>query len=123
MLEKRKFGELESFVLQNIKKMKRASVGEIHSLLKEQIAYTTVMTVMNRLYKKSILKREKFGRNYVYWLSTPTYFSGIINRLKEKIFGGSSLEMISYLLENNSEISAKELNKIDELIQKMKKRQ
>lgn len=120
MNDKRKFGELESFVLQNIKQKKKACVSEIHALLKDEVAYTTVMTVMNRLYKKSILRREKSGHSYIYWLTNQNYFSNVIKQIKEKIFGGNSLEMVSYLIENNSDITPDELNKIDELIQKMK---
>ena len=29
-------------------------------------AYTTVMTVLKRLYEKNLLKREKAGRNFIY---------------------------------------------------------
>lgn len=32
----------------------------------EQLAYTTVMTVMSRLAEKAILRREREGRGYVY---------------------------------------------------------
>ena len=123
MNEKRHFGELESFILQNIKKKKKASVSDIHSFLKDEVAYTTILTVMNRLYKKSILKREKSGRNFIYWISNPNYFSNTINRIKEKIFGGSAVDMVSYLIENSSEITNDELNKIDALITKMQKAQ
>ncbi len=36
---------------------------------KSDLAYTTVMTVLHRLYQKGLLKRDKEGRNFVY---TPT---------------------------------------------------
>ncbi|NGX35423.1 MAG: hypothetical protein K1000chlam1_00246 [Candidatus Anoxychlamydiales bacterium] len=121
MNDKRQFGELESFILQEIKKKNKATVKDIHILLKKSIAYTTIMTVINRLYEKKILKREKISRSYIYWLSDSNYFSKFLDRIKKKIFSGNSIEMVSYLLENNSKITKEELNKIDELIQKMKK--
>ncbi len=118
---KRQFGELESFILQEIKKRKKASVKDIHLLLKDSVAYTTIMTVMNRLFEKRILKREKSSRSYIYWLSDSNYFYRFLDRIKKKIFSGNSIEMISYLLQNDSKITEEELKKIDELIQKMKK--
>ncbi|NGX56733.1 MAG: hypothetical protein K1060chlam5_00979 [Candidatus Anoxychlamydiales bacterium] len=118
---KRQFGELESVILQEIQKKKKATVKDIHSFLKNSIAYTTIMTVMNRLYEKNILKRDKISRSYIYWLSDSNYFSKFLDRIKKKLFSNNSVEMVSCLLENNSKITKDELNKIDELIQKMKK--
>ena len=120
MSKKRQFGELESFILQEIQKKKKATVKDIHDLLKDSVAYTTIMTVMNRLFEKNILKREKNSRSYIYWLSDSNYFLKFLDSIKKKIFSGNSIEMISYLLENNSKITKEELNKIDELIQKIK---
>ena len=66
---KREFGELELAILNHIKNKKSASVSDIHELLKKEVAYTTVMTVMNRLYVKSYLKRVKESRSFIYSLS------------------------------------------------------
>ena len=121
MKNKRQFGELESYILSQIKKLKKATVKDIHKQLKDSIAYTTVMTVMNRLYEKKILERAKKHKSFIYWLHNPNYFSNFLDKLKKKLFSESSLEMISYLLENDSSIKKEELNKIDKLIQKMKK--
>ena len=56
-------------------------------------AYTSIMTVMNRLVKKSFLIREKKGHSYIY---TPimsksefiTYAAGLIVSELKKDFGG-----------------------------------
>jgi len=45
MSKKRQFGELESFIIQKIRIMKKASVSDIHFFIKDSTAYTTVMTV------------------------------------------------------------------------------
>ncbi|MEL4505553.1 BlaI/MecI/CopY family transcriptional regulator [Luteococcus sp. H138] len=47
---------------------KPASVREIHeSLLSEKtLAYTTVMTVLDRLAKKGVVHRERAGRLWLY---------------------------------------------------------
>ncbi len=44
------------------------SVGDVHRALEAQreIAYTTVMTTVSRLFDKGLLDRHKEGRKYVY---------------------------------------------------------
>ncbi|MCK5332691.1 BlaI/MecI/CopY family transcriptional regulator [Candidatus Parcubacteria bacterium] len=53
-------GELEAEIMETIWKSKEASVREILECLqkKRKIAYTTVMTVMSRLFDKKILERR-----------------------------------------------------------------
>lgn len=124
MKNKRAFGELESTILHLIKNKKRATVSEIHNLLKKEVAYTTVLTVMKRLFEKNYLKREKTGRSYTYYLDS-NYRSvslNLLNRLKEKLFSGSPVEMISHLLKDPSKVTFEELDKIDLLIKKAKKK-
>ena len=41
-------------------------VREMVALLDEGLAYTTVMTVMNRLYEKGLLRRRRAGRAWSY---------------------------------------------------------
>ena len=52
MKNKREFGELESTIIHLIKSKKRVTVSDVHGMLKKEVAYTTVMTVMNRLFEK-----------------------------------------------------------------------
>jgi predicted transcriptional regulator len=44
----------------------RGLLGELNSSRRPQLAYTTVMTVMNRLTEKGALRRERRGRGFVY---------------------------------------------------------
>lgn len=41
-------------------------VREVLDLLDDDLAYTTVMTVMNRLYEKGMLRRQREGRAWSY---------------------------------------------------------
>jgi len=122
-MPKRALGELQAHIIELLKKRKKAKVSEIHLALGKKIAYTTVMTVMNRLYEKQILLRKKDGRGYLYWLSSnyKSKFFSIIERIKKKIFSGRSIEMMSYLIENSDDITKEELEKIQKLLkEKMK---
>ena len=42
------------------------SPGEVHETAGTDLAYTTVMTILTRLWKKGIVDRERAGRAYVY---------------------------------------------------------
>ena len=45
------------------------SPGEVRAELGDQLAYTTVMTTLSRLYAKGALSRQPAGRGYAYELS------------------------------------------------------
>lgn len=65
----RGFGELESTIMQWLWDHREpATVREVHSVLRQrrEIAYTTVLTVMDNLYKKGWLRRQPAGRAHRY---------------------------------------------------------
>ncbi len=61
-------GELEQLIMNVVWRQASATVRDVHVLLQEKrgIAYTTVMTTMDRLTKKGILQRHKIGKAYSY---------------------------------------------------------
>ncbi len=59
-------GKLERAVLEEVWKRHETSVRDVYKAFNEQIAYTTVMTTLDRLYKKSLLSRRKDGRAFLY---------------------------------------------------------
>ena len=66
----REFGELESAIMDVAWAADRPYlVREVRERLSynRPVAYTTVMTVMNILYNKGVLRREKHGRAWRYW--------------------------------------------------------
>ena len=44
----------------------RATPSEVHQAVAPELAYTTVMTVLARLWKKDLLTRERLGRAFAY---------------------------------------------------------
>ncbi|WP_248965629.1 BlaI/MecI/CopY family transcriptional regulator [Sphaerisporangium perillae] len=65
----RGLGDLESVVMDRMWSYRRpASVRDVLEDLRQerQIAYTTVMTVMDNLHKKGLLRRKQISRAYVY---------------------------------------------------------
>lgn len=61
-------GELEQAVLEALWSLDRAASGrEVHERLDgRDLAYTTVMTVLDRLARKGVLDRERDGRAFRY---------------------------------------------------------
>ena len=59
-------GSLESEVLAIVCECGGGSVGEVRNKLSRNFAYTTVMTTLDRLYKKDLLERRKEGRCFLY---------------------------------------------------------
>lgn len=67
MTERRAMGALEAEVLAHL----WASVdgqrpGDVLDALGPGLAYTTVMTILTRLWKKGLVDRERVGRAFVY---------------------------------------------------------
>jgi predicted transcriptional regulator len=63
-------GDLESAVLHALwESNAKLSVRDVQSRLPQAaaLAYTTVMTVLDRLYDKGVVTREKDGKAFVYW--------------------------------------------------------
>ncbi|HEU5155592.1 MAG TPA: BlaI/MecI/CopY family transcriptional regulator [Streptosporangiaceae bacterium] len=65
----RGFGELEAAIMERLWSYRRpTNVREVLEDLRRdrEIAYTTVMTVMDNLHRKGWLRRTRVGRAYVY---------------------------------------------------------
>lgn len=78
-----RFGELEAIVMDHMWKAHDArSVRDIVQELQQerQIAYTTVMTVMERLFRKGLLTRTEHDRAYLYTAAQPRseYTAGLM---------------------------------------------
>lgn len=79
----RHLGSLEAQIMRILWDQPRLPVRSVVELLpgRRVRAYTTVMTVMNRLFEKGLLRREAAGRAHVYWPSmTEAEFLDSISR-------------------------------------------
>lgn len=123
MKEKRAFGELELAILQIFKSEQRLTVRDVLDGLRSHDKYTTVMTVMNRMVEKKLLKRERVGQQYEYWVSGLDKIKQprLFDKLKQTIFGGRASSMVSYLIESSNDITDEELNEMEKLIKHVKK--
>ena len=59
-------GDLELDVMEVIWKRGQSTVREVLERLRRDVAYSSVITVANRLHRKGLLAREKEGKTYYY---------------------------------------------------------
>ncbi len=77
------------------------TVREIREALAPTLprAYTTIMTIMDRLAQKGVVKRRKKGRAYMYQpnLSAEEARTRAVGLLVESYFGGSRQALVAHL--------------------------
>jgi predicted transcriptional regulator len=77
------------------------NVHEVRRLLRPQreLAYTTVMTVLDRLTRKGAASRRKVGRAHLYHAEIPREDARerAVERLLEVYFDGSRASLITFL--------------------------
>ncbi|HUI53436.1 MAG TPA: BlaI/MecI/CopY family transcriptional regulator [Bryobacteraceae bacterium] len=59
-------GHLEATVMEILWERGESNVHDVMQTLDRRLAYTTVMTTLDRLYKKGLLNRHKSARAFVY---------------------------------------------------------
>lgn len=120
-------GPLELKVLGVLNAEANLSVADIQASLKGQghdLAYTTVMTVLVRLFNKNLVVREKEGRQFLY---SPAKKNSsplkIFERMKISLFGNEKLRPILGLLESDDGLSREELEELKRVVEeRLKKR-
>ncbi len=102
----RGFGELEQLLMNRLWDRDEAAttVRELHDELaaEREIAYTTVMSTMDNLYRKGRLARERAGKAYRYWptLSREEYSAQLM--LEALGTGGRTDLVLSHFVERIS---------------------
>ena len=95
-------GPLEADILVVVWDKERVSVRDVYETLRarRKIAYTTVMTVMNNLAKKDLLKQDRAGIAYLYTPAVPgvVVAQAILDNVIERLFGGRRNVAVSHLL-------------------------
>jgi len=115
--------KLELRIMQVVWKRGRCTVSAVQEELDPPLAYTTVQTMLNILQRKGKLKRELEGRAYTYSaaISEAKALRQGVRDLIDRMFGGSSEELVMTLL-RNGEINAAKLAEItDRFKEKVRK--
>lgn len=98
--EKETLTKLELQIMQVIWKLGASNVSAVQAGLEQELAYTTVQTMLNILHKKGKLKRKLHGRAFEYSATvTEANASGhALRDLIDRMFGGSSEDLVMSLI-------------------------
>ena len=119
-------GSLERRVLDVVWRVGPATVRDVRTAIDRAVAYTTVMTVLDRLYKKGVLERERSGRAYVYSAaaSSEQLQSSLLMGLLQRLLGHgpeAASPVLSHLVETVSAGDRQLLDELDRLVREKRR--
>ena len=120
-------GPLEHRVMEALWRRGEANVRDVHEEFGDGIAYTTVMTTLDRLYKKGLLTRWKVGRAFQYApaatreesqrTSRPRLLEGLLAQ-----HGHEPLPLLSNLVDAVGDADQRLLDDLERLVQEKRDR-
>ena len=118
--------ESELEILQIIWDKGLATVREVHEELAKtkDVGYTTTLKLMQIMHDKGLVKRDESMRTHVYQaaVNKEKTQKHLLTKMIDSLFGGSSTQLVLQALGNgDSNISSEELEKIQTLINNLKK--
>jgi predicted transcriptional regulator len=116
-------GKLERQVLNEAWQRGEVSVRDIYLSFGKEVAYTTIMTTLDRLFKKQLLTRRKDGRAFVYLpaVTSEELDQGIREDVIDGLLGHGVEAMqpvLACIVDAVSERDLESLDELDRLIQK-----
>ncbi len=111
--EKDALTKLELEIMQVIWRQGAGNVGAVQEGLEQQLAYTTVQTMLNILHRKGKLKRRLKGRAFEYsaTVSEAKASHHALRDLVDRMFGGSSEELVMSLIKSK-QIDAEQIARL-----------
>ena len=115
------FGQLQRAVIEVVWELGEASVRQVLKRLcrNRELAYTTVLTAMQRLERAGWLKHRVEGKKHVY-LPTRTRAqagAGSVQKFVQRVFDGNAHLLFRQLVEEDA-LSDDELEELQQLINK-----
>jgi predicted transcriptional regulator len=119
-------GKLERQVLDEAWGRGEVSVRDIYLTFEERIAYTTLMTTLDRLYKKRLLERRKDGRAFLYSpaVTREEFEHGIREDVIDELLGSSAeavQPVLACIVDTVSERDRELLDELDRLVKEKKR--
>lgn len=97
------------------------TVREVYEVLRgrRRVAYTTIMTMMNILAEKKLLKRTPQGRAYIYRATRPKNdtVKSMVRDFVGRVFDGSAKPLLVQLVEDE-QLTEKDLQQMQDIIRK-----
>lgn len=118
--------ESELEILQVLWGKGTATVRDVHEELAKtkDVGYTTTLKLMQIMHEKGIVKRDDSMRTHIYQASVNKERTQkhLLNKMIENLFGGSPTQLVIQALgDNTHKASREELDKIQDLLDSLKK--
>jgi len=117
-------GELQRAVMEHVWDLGEASVHDIRKRLERQrkLAYTTVLTVMQKLEKAGWLDHRGEGNRYVYFPTRSRHEAGAgsVKGFLKRVFDGDAVAMFGHLI-RTSDLTEDDLTELRKMIGEKKK--
>lgn len=116
-------GPLEQRLLSLLWGQAPKSVRDVADALDEPLAYTTVMTTLDRLYRKGLLLRHKEGQAFMY---TPALTQEDLDRqtlsaMVESLLSRTGTPMLAAIVDTAARLDEHHLAELERLIAERKK--
>jgi predicted transcriptional regulator len=119
-----RLGTLQQAVMEIVWQLGEATVAQVREQLtgKNRLAYTTVLTVMQKLEKAGWVDHREEGRTYVYRPTRSRDEAGTqtLRQFIDRVFAGDPLQMFQHLLDDDT-ITADELAALKRMIDQRRK--
>ena len=117
-------GDLQSAVMNAVWDLGEATVVQVRDRLAadKELAYTTVLSVLQKLEKAGWLKHRTDGRSYVYLPKRSRDDAGksALRQFTERLFGGDPLVVFEHLLDDDR-LTAAELAELRKMLERRRK--
>jgi predicted transcriptional regulator len=120
-------GRLEREVMEIVWRSDGVNTRDVRARIPRAVAYTTVMTTLDRLFKKGLLHRERDGRAFVYRAALSqqdmeqAIATGLLRGLLD-VDAGRSRPLLSNLVETIGDRDSALLDELEEMV-RQKRRQ
>jgi BlaI family penicillinase repressor len=118
-------GDLQRTVLETVWELGEAGVHQVRDRLnrkKKKLAYTTVLSAMQKLEKAGWLEHRAEGKSYVYvpTASREEAGAGSVRGFLKRVFEGNAVAMFQHLI-RESDLSDAELSELRAMIDEKRK--
>ena len=109
--------ERETDVMAVLWDLDSGTVAEVRKLLPDELAYTTVLTVLRTLEKKGYVVHEEEGKAHRYLpaVERQTARDSALKRITRKLFSGSP-ELLMAQLVSDRELTPEEIRKLRKML-------
>ncbi len=119
-------GTLEREVMTVVWQQHEISVRAMYCAFEERIAYTTLMTTLDRLHKKGLLARRKDGRAFLYSprVSPEQFEEGLARGIIDALLGrstGSAEPVLACIVEAVTDRDRALLDELDRLVKEKRR--